>query len=366
MKTYHSRNPRSFQLEALEDRKLMIGAFVQQAYIASAVTGSATITLKDFQVLQGQVTTVELITSDGTAKAGVDYLPVDQLVSFPPEQILSSVQPTETVTIPLLNNNTTGPDKTIHLTLKAVNSPLPEPDQTALVYVSPNANVTVPMIQDVRLLTKGNAVTGIVLAFNTAMDSVTAGNVHNYYLYKAKDQIINGPRGARIALKSAVYDPVMHTVTLKPAKPLPNGTLYTLTLNPLDPNFGLVTSPITDAQGVPIAGLADGDADGLYSTSFERGATMLIHENFSAGRFVAPDTIGLIKLFGGGTMELISSWNDPGTATLRIFGATAKSILSGRVTGQPIGEPFLSLAIDSPRPVRSALDPAEFPIVSIS
>ncbi len=311
MKTYHSRNPRSFQLEALEDRKLMIGAFVQQAYIASAVTGSATITLKDFQVIQGQVTTVELITSDGTAKAGVDYLPVDQLVSFPPEQILSSVQPTETVTIPLLNNNTTSLDKTINLTLKAVNSPIPEPDQSALVYVSPNANVTVPTVQEVRLLTKGNTVTGIVLAYNTAMDPVTAGNVHNYYLYKAADQIINGPRGARIALKSAVYDPVMHTVTLKPTKPLPNGTLYDADPQPVGPqlrpdhvpNHGRAgradRGPARRRPGRPLQHVFRARAYHAHPREAQRPA--------GSSR---PDTVGLIKLFGGGTMELISSTTD--------------------------------------------------------
>jgi Calx-beta domain len=365
MKPYRSRKPCAFQLEALEDRKLLVASFAQQAYIASAVTGSATITLKDFPLIEGQVTTVELITSDGTAKAGVDYLPVDQLVTFPPEGFLPSDQTTEIVTIPLINHNATGLDQTIHLTLKAVNSPIPESDQTALVYVSPNANVTAPTVQNVRLLTRGNAVTGIVLTYNTAMDPVTAGNVHNYYLFKAQDRIINDLNGPRIALKSAVYNPVTHTVTLKPARPLPDGTLYVLTLNPLDATFGEITSPITDAQGVPIAGLTDGDPVGLYSTSFERGATIRIHENFSAGRIVVPDTIGLLKLTGGGTMELISSSTDTAT-TLRIIGANKHSILSGKVTGYKIGLPFLTLDLDSPRPIRIALDPEEFPIGFVS
>src|SRR5262249_47810827 len=50
----------------------------------------------------------------------------------------------------------------------------------------------------------------VVLTFDGPLGASAARNVKNYR--------INGPDGARIAIRSAVYDAAAHTVTLRPSR----------------------------------------------------------------------------------------------------------------------------------------------------
>ena len=90
----------------------------------------------------------------------------------------------------------------------------------------------------------------IVVTFSDAMDPESAQNVHNY--------VLKGPRGGVVAFVSATYDPVAHTVTLKPKKHVDFHVYYTLTIN------GAGVSALTSSTGLTLDGMRTGDPGNNY------------------------------------------------------------------------------------------------------
>jgi hypothetical protein len=353
-------------------------SFSQPFYIASTLTGAATITLTNDDTGQfglrpygGATATVELITSDGTAKAGVDYEPVDQMVTIPPGA---------TVSIPLLDDASTGPDKTVNLALKDPSNPPSASTNTAVLYLSPTADTTPPTVSQVGLQTKGHTITGIVVSFSKPMDPGPVENVQNYFLHKDLGQTIGANVGPQIPLTSAVYNPSAQTVTLTPATPLPASTLYQITLNqyyangpigvtaPTEPD-GVIPSPITDTSGVPLFNQNSQLLDGTFTANFASGSTLKVIDvtaKFAKNgttilSFVPDGASATLKLTGGGTMELISASNSPYGAELLIVGPTHRTVLSGQGVSGSQGQVFYGLNVVSPIPIKEHLNPKQFP-----
>jgi len=91
--------------------------FGQSAYTNAVSQGSAPITVI-FSGSTDATASVTFSTSDGSAKAGTDYVAVSTSVSFPAEVTTNTVGAvTSTIHITLLNNGVPGSTQTVNLAL---------------------------------------------------------------------------------------------------------------------------------------------------------------------------------------------------------------------------------------------------------
>jgi hypothetical protein len=269
---------------------------------------------------------VRITTSDGTARAGVDYQAVDQVVTFGPGET------SETVSIPILNTGKVGGAETVN-----VNMALPGTDgssggvETALLTIANRADVTPPTVRDVGVLTarKRTSISGITLTFDKPMDPASVQDLRQYGLTNVTNEYGTSGGIPTIRLRAATYDPATQTVTVTPAKPLQTATLYELDVGPT----GLAA---TDPTSPPLND-ADGNALGSASVTFAVGRNLSFRT--SNGMGWAPNGQLTLHLQGGGTLELTSwsSGNDltgfaPPFSRLSLIGTHPKqSVLSGAV-----------------------------------
>jgi hypothetical protein len=99
--------------------------------------------------------------------------------------------------------------------------------------------------------------TEFVLTFSSALDPTRADNPRNYTLTPIGE---NGPRGRRIPIISAVYNPVADTVTLHPARRVYLFAHYQLVVN------GMAPSGVSGPTGV----LLDGRGNGVPGSDYVR------------------------------------------------------------------------------------------------
>jgi hypothetical protein len=207
----------------------------------------------------------------------VDYTPVIQTVSF------AAGQSTATVQIPVLPGDPSEGSRVVELDL----APAPGAPATSATFlvITHNTDTTPPKVIATRMLTRGRFVTGFVITFSKDM---APGPVHDVSNYAIAD-----PRSVRpvpgkewttanhqIALKSATYDPLTHSVTLKTAGKVKKFPFFMILDTPLADAINVVgqktpataaqllpkLSPITDTTGNPLDGTGDGTADGtLYA-----------------------------------------------------------------------------------------------------
>jgi hypothetical protein len=86
--------------------------------------------------------------------------------------------------------------------------------------------------------------TVLVVTFSAALDPASAQDRLNY--------VITGPAGRRIAVHSAVYDPVAHTVTLRPSERISIHHGYGFTV------IGTGAGGVKGADGTPLDPVGDG------------------------------------------------------------------------------------------------------------
>jgi hypothetical protein len=95
--------------------------------------------------------------------------------------------------------------------------------------------------------------TTVVVSFDEPLDAASAGNVANYS--------ITGPSGKTIAIRSATYDPVSGTVTLRPAQRINIHHSYKLVINGTGPGG------LQDTSGRLLDGADSGHPDSNYVTT---------------------------------------------------------------------------------------------------
>ena len=103
--------------------------FAPTAVVANESDGTATITVERTQGSQGLVT-ADYFTSDGSARADVNYTPVAGTLALNPGDTSSSF------TVPLINNTVTNPPLTVHLSLTNATG-------GATLATRPHANLTI-------------------------------------------------------------------------------------------------------------------------------------------------------------------------------------------------------------------------------
>jgi hypothetical protein len=218
----------------------------------------------------------------GTAVPGVDYTPITQPITFKAGQDSAPVQ------IPILPGSPSEGSRLLEIDM----SPAPgaPPTNAAFVLITHNADTTPPKIIATRMVTRGPYVKKFVLTFNKDMAPGPIQDVSNY--------AIADPRSVRpvpglewttarrqITLKSAVYDPISHSVTLTPAGKVRKYPMFMIMDSRLSNAINAIgqktpptaaellpsLSPITDTTGNPLDGIGNGVADGMLEAIVAKG-----------------------------------------------------------------------------------------------
>jgi hypothetical protein len=168
-----------------------------------------------------------------------------------------------------------------------------------------------PRVTGVRL--GGSAtVSNVVITVSESLVPSTAGDVKNFSLLgSGKDKRLGTRDDKAIAIRSAVYDAALDTITLTPKKAIAMNQLVQLG----------VKSSVRDLAGNALDGDRDGRSGGDMSAIVGRGTQLAFTD--SSGDQVS------LGLTGGGAMELLAAG---GTIQhLRLAGATGSSLLTGNV-----------------------------------
>ncbi len=121
---------------------------------------------------------------------------------------------------------------------------------------------TPPEVVRLQRIGGGARPTQIVLSFDEALDSGFADMTSNYVFRPVvRGRPLNKPR-QMIRVKSAVYDPANHTVTLRTAKRLNLNQVYQITVN------GMAPPGLRNVSGVLLDGQGNGQPGSNFATSF--------------------------------------------------------------------------------------------------
>jgi hypothetical protein len=293
----------------------------------STAAGNGTVTVVRSGGSGGTVT-VAYATGGGTAVPGADYTPVSGVLTFQPGQT------SKTIAVPILSGAATGVAFGLSLSNPTGGASLGSPAAVTITLTAPagqgqsgtnpggvTPNAVGPTITNLQLQTNGGAITGIVLFFDRALDATRAENVGNYgnlIRTAGPDGVFGTLDDGIVAIASAAYDPTNHTVTLRPAGPMPLNQLYQITVN-------------QNANALAGAGVADtteallnaGTTNAPYVAEFSLGTRLSYVDG--SGNKVA------LTLSGGGLMELRLG-GDGNAQQLRIVGAVpGKTALKGQV-----------------------------------
>ncbi len=125
-------------------------------------------------------------------------------------------------------------------------------------------DLTGPTISNVLLPNPKAKTTPLLLTFSQDLDLASAVNLANYILVTAgPDKRFGTKDDKKIALRSATYNPITHTVTLLPRKKLSVGVKYRLTVN------GTSASGVEDLAGNLLDANLDGRVSGNYVDIFK-------------------------------------------------------------------------------------------------
>jgi hypothetical protein len=119
-------------------------------------------------------------------------------------------------------------------------------------------------VQQLRTTVSRGSITGIVLTFSDAVDPSRAQNIKDYTLVNAgRDGKLGTRDDVKVPLKKAVYDSVMHTITLTPSGKLASNVPCQLTALASNQATGL-----TDTGNRLLDGNGDGTPGGDYVGRF--------------------------------------------------------------------------------------------------
>jgi hypothetical protein len=187
-----------------------------------------------------------------TAVPGVDFAPVDQVITLPPRAR------TAKVTIPIFPDDQSNGTRTFAVTLDhAPVSGNPADSQAVVITIEhPVPRLSPPIVVKTRLLTSADQVTGFMITFNKDMDPAQVQDLSNYKVHGQQA----GP--SNVVLSQAVYNQAAHTVTLVPAQPV-------LVRRYVVENPGPgPQSRLTDLAGNALDGVGDGTPNGIFYATF--------------------------------------------------------------------------------------------------
>lgn len=246
-------------------------SFSSSSYFVNEADGRAVITVT--RTSSGGLVTVPFTTSDGTAKAGVDYAATSGVLTFNPGETVQTFQ------IQVFNNSIDETTKSLSILLgpPTGGASLGTPATATLTIQDNFRNTTGPSVVDIHFLEYRAQTTGIVIHFSEPLNQSTAENLLNYgYSVRAAGR--DGRFGTRddllIGLKSATYDGRARSVTLSLARPLRHNLPLLLMINAATSVPGGVRG-LSDLFGNLLDSTGTGVPGGIYSTVLidrERGS----------------------------------------------------------------------------------------------
>jgi hypothetical protein len=287
---------------------------------------------------------VNYASTSGTAIARSNYFPVAGTLNFlagPSNSdqtfniaIIPSQSPTATTATVILTlaapggGATLGAITTEILTIVEIPAP-PGPPPTPINLISPT-------VTSEQLLTNGRAITGIAFTFSKPLVASRAENLANYgfFAYAAGPDGSFGTSGFT-TLSSAVYDPVAQRVTVTPRAPLPLGTFFRITVDPLTST--LLHNGLTDLSGNQLIG-SNGAVGTPFLATFAAGSQLSYTDGARNTVTLRLRRGGLIGLFlaPSGTplqVQLVGTVPRQSTLTGSVFRGSGGS---GRTTLPPI------------------------------
>jgi hypothetical protein len=239
--------------------------FSMASYTVSQAAGTATITV--VRSSAGQAGTVAFATSDGTAKAGVDYVTAAGVLSF------AAGETEKTFTVSIINTQQVGGSRFLNLTLSNPTGgmTLGTPSMatlTILGFTTPG-----PIVTDLQLVPNVHGgVIAVVLTFSEPLDPTRAVNLLNYdYSLQAagNDRRFGTADDLLFGIASATYSPAADSVTLHLATPIRCNSPIRLTINLLTDNTA-VPIGVADTSGNLLDGNFDGKPGGVFVAIFTR------------------------------------------------------------------------------------------------
>jgi hypothetical protein len=237
--------------------------------------GSATLDLVRTGQYQGAVT-VMVATSGGSAVAGVNYTPIDQMVTF------AAGQDSQSVTVPVKNVGALSSNLTVNVGLSspgagATLGSLTTSTVTIEYVPGSTGNTTPPPVPLVTLAgivtvkNKKKLVDELVLDFSGALNASEAGTLSEYSLILAgKHNSFTGKGAKTIKLSRASYSSATDQVTLTVKKP------FKLTAKPIELTVnGVGSSGLQDAEGRLIDGANNGQAGSDAVVVFSKSRTVI-------------------------------------------------------------------------------------------
>jgi large repetitive protein len=212
--------------------------------------------------------TVDVSTTAVTAVAGVNFTPINEMVSF------AAGQTTQTITVPILNAGTLAQQAIVNVVLS---SPSPgailgsqSTEKLAIVNVGQGSGGTggsgsAPLVnlEGVQVFkNKKHKVNEILISFSGGLNAAIADKLAEFELIKAGKHGSFTVKSAKpIKLLSAVYNSTNDTVALTPTKP------FKLTKAALELVARGGTSGLEDSYGRPINGPVSGNAVAVINRS---------------------------------------------------------------------------------------------------
>jgi hypothetical protein len=281
--------------------------FASSSYTVNENAGNALLTVTRAGDLSSSVT-INFSTLNGSALAGVDYLPASGTLTFAPGQA------TATVTIPLIDRPLiANPQRSFSVLLSSPGGTQSDSSGNGILVGSPaSATVTIASVERTHPVVTAMQIVNnnrIVLTFSKALDPAGANEPRNYSIacLDAKGRVTKYLR-----VTAATYDPANRTVTLLPLPKLSSGKLYEVN----------AYTGVTDAGGRAISTAALGSpANFSGRVAFGSSLTYIDRKGNRVSLSIKKGSI-LYTLFGG--RETVSLFNTvPG-----------KSALSGSVKRQ--------------------------------
>jgi titin len=291
--------------------------FSMASYTVSQSAGTATITV--VRSSSGIAGSVAYATSDGTAKAGVDYVTASGVLSF------AAGETSKTFTVSIINTQQVGGTRFLNLALSNPSSgtTLGFPSKATLTILG--FTTSGPTVQSLQLVSSAHGITAVVLSFSEPLDPTRAVNLLNYgYSLRAagKDQQFGTFDDLLFGIAAATYAAASQSVTLHLATPIRCHSFIQLTINQATDN-ATVPVGVADVSGNLLDGNYDGHPGGVFVATFAQGPQLSYLD--SHGNSVS------LRVTGGGSMLLTRRANGDAWQVGLLHVVPGRTALSGQV-----------------------------------
>ncbi len=278
--------------------------FADLVYGVTDNAGSAVISVTRTGGARGAVSVIYCTPPGGTARPGIDFMPVAGTLTFQPGQT------TATFSVPIINNPYNTHDQSIALRMFTPTGGASMGAQIASsVYIKVlNPDVIPPSVQDVRLAGPATGISDITLDFNKALDPQIASDPSHYQIVAVgADGRFGTGDDYVVGIQSVAYNSAANTVDIVPSGTLGANQFYYVRA------IGL-----TDPGGLPLAG-------GEFDSYVGRG-TVLVYPD-------SHNSMVTLRMTGGGVLDLTRFANGDANRLQILNPIYRRSTLVGRVVG---------------------------------